>query len=186
MVDSGSVLTDVQEFSLIAKDHLPFVLKLPAELKLGLALQLESFILEVDWSRSRGLGSYQVFPEVSSDPVSTRSLRIDPLETSLNEVDRYAAGLALPVGEAGSMLFGYAQDRSAVPVSDAVFRTINLETISGGYYFTRGGFSGSAGVAYQFAKEPATQFPQVGGETSVTANVSIKSYALLAGASYIF
>ena len=124
--------------------------------------------------------------EVSSDPVSTRSLQIDALKTSLIEVDRYSAGLAFSVGEAGSMLFGYAQDRSAVPPSDAVFRTINLETISGGYYFTRGGFSGSAGVAYQFAKEPATEFPQAGGESSVTANISIKSYNLLAGASYIF
>lgn len=186
VVDSGSVLTDAQEFSLVAEDHLPFVLKLPAQLKLGLALQLTSFTLEVDWLRSRKLGSYQVFPEATSDPVSTRSLQIGPLETSLHEVDRYAAGLALPVGESGSMLFGYAQDRSAVPSSDAVFRTISLETFSGGYYFTRGGFSGSAGLVYQFAKEPATEFPQLGGEPSVTTNVSIKSYALLAGASYIF
>lgn len=184
--ESGVVLTDTQDFSLIAAENLPFTLKSPGEIRLGLAMRLDSFSAELDWTRSQRLGAYQVFPSVASDPVSTQALQIDATETSLNEADHYALGLAFSVGETGSLLFGYAQDNSAVPADDALFRKVDFETISGGYYFTRGGFSGSAGLAYRFAREPGVEIPELGGDTPLSGSISIKILALMVGGSYIF
>jgi long-subunit fatty acid transport protein len=184
--ESGVVLTDTQEFSLITADNLPFTLKLPGEIKLGVAMRLQSFSAELDWTRSQRLGAYQVFPSVSSDPVSTQALQIDATETSLNEVDHYAVGLAFSAGETVSLLFGYAQDNSAVPADDSLYRRVDFETVSGGYYFTRGGFSGSAGLAYRFARESGVVIPELGGDTPLSGSVSIKILALMVGGSYIF
>lgn len=186
VVDSGTVVSDAQEFSQIAEDGLPFVLRQPGESRLGLAWQLESFTVEVDWIRSRRLGSYQVFPTVSSDSASTRALQIDSLNTSLDAANRYALGLGFSVGENGSLLFGYARDRSAVAADDTLFRKVDLNTLSGGYYFTRGGFSGSAGLAYRSGEAPSTPFPRVDGDTTLKGDVSVKSYSMLLGGSYIF
>ena len=179
-------MTDTQGFSLISAENLPFALRLPGQTRVGIALRLDSLTAELDWTRTRRLGAYQVFPAVSSDPVSSQALRIDPSETSLNQVDHYAMGLAFSFGATGSLLFGYAQERSAVPADDALFRKVDFETVAGGYFFTRGGFSGSAGLAYRFADESEAAIPELGGDTPVSASISLRSYALLVGGSYIF
>jgi hypothetical protein len=95
-------------------------------------------------------------------------------------------GVAVSSGESSSFLFGFTRDTSAVPADDPVFRKVDLNTLSGGYYLSRGAFSGSAGVSYRFGEESAVSFPPFDGATAVPGAVSFQSYSLLVGASYIF
>ena len=186
VTQSNQDLVDTREFLLVREQGVNFALRSPGEIKLGVAWRLDTFTIELDWTRAQRQGGYQVFPAVASGPESTRAVQIAPLRTALNEVDRYAVGVAVSSGESSSFLFGFTRDTSAVPADDPVFRKVDLNTLSGGYYLSRGAFSGSAGVAYRFGEESAVSFPQFDGATAVPGAVSFQSYSLLVGASYIF
>lgn len=186
VTQSNQDLVDTREFLLVTEEGMNFALRSPGEVKLGIAWRLDTFTIELDWTRAQRQGSYQVFPAVTSGPESTRAVQIGPLPTALNEVDRFAVGVAVASGESGSFLFGFSTDPSAVPADDPVFRKVDLSTFSGGYYLSRGAFSGSAGMSYRFGEESAVNFPRADGATAVQGAVSFQSYSLLVGASYIF
>ena len=186
-VTSGGVgVLDNSEFLFAQGDGLPFKLRTPDEFRLGLAMRFENVTAEVDWIRTGSLGSYEVFRALNGSPASTRSFQTARLTTSLNAVNRYAAGLAVAAGDNSAFLFGYARDTSGVPGDDPVFRKVDFDTLSAGYFFSRGALSASTGLVYRSAEEGAAAFPQLGGTGSLPGNVVIKSYSLRVGFSFIF
>ncbi len=181
----GEPLVDSADFTFVEADEVEFSLRTPRELRVGLALLFDTLTVEFDWIRREALGSYEVFPARESAPESGAPFQTSPLRTSLEGSTSYALGVALGVGGGGSFLLGFALDSSGVPADDPVFRNVDFNTVSGGYYFVRGAFAASLGFTYRESDERAVNFPLLGEDDPVQEQIKISSYGFHLGFSFI-
>lgn len=186
VTQAGLVYYDSNEFTQVEQVNVPFQMKSPRELRLGVAFSISQLAIELDIAQKSKLDSYVVFGEQESSTLSTRAVRTEALITSLGKRIDYGVGMALPAGNNSSFLWGYSQDHSGVSRDDPLFRKMDLETISWGYYYSKAAVSALAGITYRHGENRSMRFPHLAEKSLFTGSADYTAITLQTGFTFLF
>ncbi|MCH8842091.1 MAG: hypothetical protein IID61_03850 [SAR324 cluster bacterium] len=170
---------------LIEEKGIPFELRSPLVIHLGLGFAGQTGSFEVDIIRITGVGKYTVLPLTESEPPSTTAYRPPPFRTRGKSELLWAAGLSLSLSATSTFLFGMRTDKSTVPGNDPVFRSIDLFAMTGSWLYTRGAFSASLGTEYMFGSR-SVRFPSPLGDETDKRKVDYEELALRVSGGFVF
>ncbi len=186
VTQNGLQVQQATSFIHMDKDHIPFKLRDPGSVRVGAAFLFDTLVVEVDLEQTRPLAPYEVFPRLESSPPSTTSAQQPALTTRARGVTSYAIGAAFAQGNQGSWFFGFATDPSPVAGNDPIFRKVDFNRVTSGFYATRGSLSGAVRLSYATANSPAVQFPHVSDDDAVVKPVRITVWSLGLSGSYVY
>lgn len=184
-ISEGGVGTNFSESVLVDEKKVGFDLKRPLKFGLGLAYISDELVVELDILKYAAQSAYQVFPALPSSPDSSTPAEFPATYHSLEGTTHYALGLAFPTGGRNAFLLGMATDVSGVPADDPLFRSIQINTVSGGYYSSKGKLSWSVGGAYRYGSSSQAVFPETEGTTPIEADIQYKALSFRLTGSYL-
>lgn len=185
-INAGGTTTNQPVTVINQGENLPFELRSPQVLQIGVAFVSDWMLVEFDLASIKALPSYEVFPAIDSGPPSTIAFRLPAQTSSGQRGSRAALGLAFAQNDRTSWVAGLVSTQSEVAPDDRIFRRVDLTTYSLGVYHVRGRLSGSLGLTYQQNNGGPVLFPQPEGGEALMQEVRFRRVGIQAGGSIVF
>jgi hypothetical protein len=186
VTQNGLEVQQATSFIHVDAERVSFQLRDPGSLRVGLALLFDELVVEMDLEQTRSLAPYEVFPRLESKAPSTTAAQLPALTTRARAVTRYGIAAAFAQGNRGSWFFGFASDPSPVPSGDPIFRKVDFQRFTSGYYVTRGALSGTVRLGFATADAPAVRFPHVTDDDGVTQSVRSTVWSVGLSGTYVY
>jgi len=185
-VDDGVTITNNSAAYFAGGDNLPFRLESPMVIRVGIAMVSDWFLAELDVALTKAQAPYEVLPVVESRPSSTGPAQTGPWNTSGEPAARWALGLAFLQSDAGSLVLGMAVEDSPVPEDDPLFTSVDLTTVTVGYYRAKDRTSGSIGLVLSQSEAQRATLQDTSSEERLQRPVHWQQAALQFGGSVSF
>ena len=183
-----TVLVDRAGSANVEGEQVAFRLDSPRELRLGISFKSDWMLFTLEATRVSAQAAYTVFPGSVGTNTLTGAAQMPPLRTSGRGGNSLALGVVMVNGQDSSVLMGWRADRSPVVEEDPLFRKLDMNTVSVGWYRTGGRVTAAMGVMYRQAQQSDLRFSSPAGvaEQNATASVRWEAWSMHLGSTMIF
>ena len=183
-----TVILDRAGSATVEGDRLAFRLDSPREMRMGLSFKSDWMLFTLEAARISAQAAYTVLPGSVGTNTLTGAAQMPPLRTSGRGGNSLALGVVMVNGQDSSVLMGWRADQSPVVEDDPLFRQLDMNTWSVGWYRTGGRVTAALGVMYRQAQQSDLRFSSPAGvaEQNATASVQWEAWTVHLGSTMIF